>query len=228
MNFIDGSVGDSNGRNQSADVKVIQQALNAHLRAPSLPLTVNGRIDDATIDAIRRFQGDFLTSPDGRVDPFGKTVKRLWPLAYANPTGRPVRKKDVYGEGHYGASRGSRTHDGVDYEALAGLPVKSPMSGRVTRISKPYATGVDANVLSGLQIESSDGTTCKIWYLAPTPGIVGTLVRAGDKIGIAKSLQARYPPKRPPLGNVGQMTDHVHVRIFSKAGASINPSAVIP
>ena len=161
MNFIDGSVGDG-GRSASADVKIVQEALNKHIQVPFRPLTVSGRADAETIEAIRRFQSGFLRKPDGRVDPFGTTIKRLWPLAYANPTGMPPRTSDLYGAGHHGASRGSRTHDGADYQAIAGRVVKSPISGRATRISKPYKTGIDSAVLSGLQIEASDGTTCQI------------------------------------------------------------------
>lgn len=226
MNFIDRSVGHK-GQNSPSDVMVIQQALNAHLQVPYRPLAVNGVVDADTIDAVRRFQGQFMANPDGRVDPFGNTVKRLWPLAYANPTGRPPRTQDLYGKGHHGAPRGSRSHDGTDYQATAGQIVNSPISGRVTRISKPYTSGIDMNVLSGLQIEASDGTTCKIWYLTPTPGIVGKLVKAGDRIGIVATLQNRYPPQRPPLRTVGQMTDHVHVRIHARSGQSLNPATVI-
>ena len=226
MNFIDGTVG-NHGQNRAADVKVIQEILNHHVKVPYRPLTVNGRADAETSDAIRRFQSTFLKSPDGRVDPFGNTVKRLWPLAYANPTGMPPRVRDLYGAGHHGATRGSRVHDGTDFQAIAGRVVRSPISGRATRISKPYKTGIDASLLSGLQIEASDGTTCQIWYLAPTPGIVGKVLEAGDPIGIVSTLQNRYPPQRPPLINVGSMTDHVHVRIHTRVGVRVNPASVI-
>lgn len=231
MNFIDGSVG-FGGHNRSSDVRIIQQTLNGFSQVPYRPLSVDGSLDgtkqdDPTTAAILRFQSAFLRSPDGLVEPFGMTVTRLWPLAYANPTGRPPRKRDLYGEGHFGASRGSRSHDGVDYEAVAGLPVKSPISGRATRVSKPYTSGIDSNALSGLQIEAADGTTCKIWYLAPSAGIVGRLLAAGDVIGTAQTLQNRYPPMRPPLRRVGQMTDHVHVRIHDRRGVKIDPARVI-
>lgn len=226
MNFIDFSVGER-GRNRNADVSIIQQVLNEHVQVPYRPLPVTGNIDDGMIEAIKRFQSGFLRTPDGRVDPFGTTVKRLWPLAYANPTGRPPRTRDLYGQGHHGAPRGSRTHDGTDYEATVGQTIRSPISGRVTRVSNPYTSGIDMHALSGLQIEASDGTTCKIWYITPTGGMVGKLVKAGDPIGISATLQNRYPPKRPPLRVVGEMTDHVHVRVHQRGGRALNPATVI-
>lgn len=116
--FIDGSVGHK-GRNSRADVMIIQQVLNTHLSTPYRLLTVNGVVDDLTVDAIKRFQGEFMSLPDGRIDPFDKTVKKPWPVKYANPTGQSPRPNDLYGEGHHGASRGSRTHE--HYREHAGV-----------------------------------------------------------------------------------------------------------
>ena len=71
------SVGEG-GVNASADVRVIQAALNGVLK-PTKPLAVDGLIGPATIGVIRDFQDEKvgLRRPDGRVDPGGRTLRTL-------------------------------------------------------------------------------------------------------------------------------------------------------
>ncbi len=218
--MISSSVG-KKGINKLADVKTVQQIINLRddLRKTLPKLVVDGKYGKKTQAAIDQFQSSFMSKPDGRIDPYGLSIKKIWQLAYAKPTGLAVRGLDNYGAGHYGASRGARTHDGVDYMSTAGQQVKAPMSGKVTKISRPYASGIDATLLSGVEIEASDGTKCWVWYMQPSVNIVGTVVKAGTSvIGTAKTLKNRYK---------NGITDHVHVRIHSRHGAKINPSTVI-
>ena len=160
-----------------------------------------------------------MQHPDGRVDTYGKTIKRMWPVTFGRPTGLAIRGTDAYGSGHHGASRGSRTHDGVDYKSSPGQEVKAPLSGKVERISRPYASGIDAKRLSGVEIIASNGTKCWVWYMEPSTHIVGKVVKAAqDVIGIARTLKNRYKDG---------ITDHVHVRIHKRHGTKINPANVI-
>ncbi|MCI0505104.1 MAG: M23 family metallopeptidase [Gammaproteobacteria bacterium] len=227
MAFISHSVGER-GANPAADVNIIQTALNYYTRPPMRLLPVNGVADQSLFDRIRDFQATFMNQPDGRIDPRGTSVQRLWPVRYANPTGRAIRGADAFGAGHFNAPRGGRRHDGVDYIATPNQAVAAPMSGKVVRITRPYPTGIDANVLSGLEIHASDGSSCQIWYISPNTNLVGTLVHAGDKIGTARTLQIRYPPRPTPSRNAGVMTDHVHVRIHDRNNRPVDPSTVIP
>jgi hypothetical protein len=227
MAFISRSVG-HRGVNRAADVTVIQTAFNFYIRPPLRLLPANGIVDQTLIDRIRDFQAAFMNQPDGRIDPRGGTAQRLWPVQYANPTGRAIRGSDIYGAGQFNAPRGNRRHDGADYIAVPNQQVVTPMSGKVARISRPYAGGTDANVLSGLEIHASDGSTCQIWYITPNANLVGRLVQAGDRIGTARTLQNRYPPRPTPLRNAGSMTDHVHVRIHDRNNQPVNPATVIP
>lgn len=227
MAFIARSVGDG-GTNRTADIRIIQTALNVHTQVPLRLLTVNGIANSELYDRIRNFQSTFMNRPDGRVDPRGTTAQRLWPVAYANPTGRGVRQPDAYGAGQFNAPRGNRRHDGVDYVAVPNQRILAPMSGKVARVSRPYASGIDADVLSGIEIHASDGSTCQVWYITPDANIVGTLVRAGEPIGVARTLQNRYPRRPAPLQNAGNMTDHVHVRIHDRNNRPVNPATVIP
>lgn len=78
MSQIEGSVG-QNGDNLARDVRVIQQLLNRQDLAPLTRIGEDGRVGSATIEAIRHFQTRHLgmTSPDGRVDPEGRTIRKL-------------------------------------------------------------------------------------------------------------------------------------------------------
>lgn len=71
---ITSSVG-KDGINKRSDVKKIQAALNAVY--PSLALFVDGLCGPKTIRRIEKFQGRFMNNPDGRIDPGGRTLKRL-------------------------------------------------------------------------------------------------------------------------------------------------------
>ncbi len=75
--------------NRAADVKLVQQLLNNHIKAlaPMAPLAVTGKVDEATIAAIRAFQAKVvgLSKPDGAIDRGGKTIKALSTDAPASP-----------------------------------------------------------------------------------------------------------------------------------------------
>lgn len=79
MAGISRSVG-KGGVNQAADVKLVQQLLAGFIRqSGGQPLNASGMIDNATINAILQFQAKALKllSPDGRVDPGGRTITAL-------------------------------------------------------------------------------------------------------------------------------------------------------
>jgi peptidoglycan L-alanyl-D-glutamate endopeptidase CwlK len=63
------------GENLKTDTRRIQQLLNAVF--PATPLKVDKLCGPKTIRRIVRFQRRFLRKPDGRVDPGGRTLKRL-------------------------------------------------------------------------------------------------------------------------------------------------------
>lgn len=82
------SVG-SGGRNNKADVRVVQTLLNNFIHALGLPaLDPDGDCGDKTVKAIRKFQSQVvgLSSPDGRVDPGGRTMNALNGVAPARPS----------------------------------------------------------------------------------------------------------------------------------------------
>ncbi|MFT3767414.1 MAG: peptidoglycan-binding protein [Minicystis sp.] len=211
--MISDTVG-AGGKNRSQDVITVKRVLVENGVTIAQPGA--GTMDAATIEAIRAFQREHGITPDtGRIAPRDRTITTMWPVVYANPTGRAVRGTDGFGSGAFGASRGSRSHDGTDYVTVPPQNVTSPMTGRVTTISAPYR---DNNDLLGVQIEASNGTLCWVWYIQPARGIVGSLVRAGQTvIGTAQSLQERYPG----------ITNHVHVRIHRADGTPVDPATLI-
>lgn len=165
------------------------EALKAHVEAPSRPKIVAWVGKD--IDG------------DGAAD-------------VVNPTGAAPRGVDAYGSGAFGASRdgGARHHAGVDYVAEAGQAVVAPISGFVTKIGYPY--GDDAHLRyveirnPALKLEA------RVFYIDPQVS-VGDVIRLGDPIGLAQTLQGRY----------GGITDHVHLELADAAGDKLDAAKLI-
>lgn len=78
MPDLSGSVGQG-GANRREDVRIVQGLLNRENLSPLVKLEVDGVCGGATIEAIRHFQTRSLgvQSPDGRVDPGGRTLRQL-------------------------------------------------------------------------------------------------------------------------------------------------------
>jgi len=85
---IAGSVG-TGGNNLAADVRAIQQMLNALSPiegGPVQPLAVDGIIGPKTVGAISKYQTKVLGWADGRIDPSGPTIGKLVPYILNSPT----------------------------------------------------------------------------------------------------------------------------------------------
>jgi murein DD-endopeptidase MepM/ murein hydrolase activator NlpD len=119
-----------------------------------------------------------------------------------SPTGKDVRM-DGAGSGRFGAPRGGRTHDGVDWLADPGDPVKSPIRGKVTRIVYPYADDLS---FKGVEIVN-DGVIVHLLYVEPLKMFIGREVGMGSVVGHAQDVRKRYP-------NDKDMKNHVHHRCY--------------
>lgn len=136
----------------------------------------------------------------------------------ARPVEHAVRGVDAYGSGAFGASRdgGRRAHHGVDFVAAPGEPIRAPIAGVVTRVGAAYA-GQDA--LKYVEIaNSATHYTARVLYVGPAVQ-PGWTVAAGDVIGRAQDLGARYPDG---------MTNHVHVELTSGQRGRLDPLVVLP
>jgi len=128
------------------------------------------------------------------------------------PTILDKRISDKWGEGHFGASRGDRTHNGVDFCCPAGSAILAPVDGLVTKLGYPYGNDLSFRYV---QITTPDGYDHRIFYVNP-------LVQDGDKvkkdqiIGLAQDLTKRY---------VG-ITEHIHYEVRYK-GEYLNPEEVV-
>jgi murein DD-endopeptidase MepM/ murein hydrolase activator NlpD len=134
-----------------------------------------------------------------------------------NPTGHSLRGEDVYGAGAFGASRGggARRHRGADYVAEPGEVVRAPITGIVQRIGFAYRGDERYRYV---ELTSEDQTRdVRVLYVGPTVQL-GVVVRAGEPIGRAQDLSARYPRG---------ITNHVHVEMREN-GALADPASVLP
>lgn len=117
---------------------------------------------------------------------------------------------DPLGCGHFGASRGSRKHKGVDYSTNFGEEILSPISGYIERYPDPYGDGQ----YSGVQIKGTgvhQGYLVKMFYLSPSVPVRGKVV-AGQKVGNAQNISRRHG---------ASMINHVHVEIY-RNGQSVD------
>jgi len=117
-----------------------------------------------------------------------------------NPTGNSIRN-DAAGGGDYGAPRGSCTHNGTDFLCTPGQKIKSPITGRISRISRPYSNDTH---FSGVYIIGKH-VSIKLWYFQPYADLIGERVPQGQVIGVAQDVSAKYPGQN--------MSPHVHLKI---------------
>lgn len=139
-------------------------------------------------------------------------------LDVVRPVDSPVRGLDAYGSGAFGSSRdgGRRPHRGVDLVAAPGAAVRAPISGMVTRVGDAYRGG---SGLSYVEIANPDTRyVARVLYVGPAVA-PGAAVMAGDLIGEAQDLGARYP---------AGMTNHVHVELTGRNGGPLDPLIVLP
>ncbi len=118
-----------------------------------------------------------------------------------NPTGGKIRS-DSQGDGHYGASRGTRKHRGVDYECIPSQIVYAPISGKITRRVQVYK---DSKKWVGIEI-AGRRMTIKLFYVTTDPIRIGTDVKCGEPVGLAQDISERYSP---------EMIPHVHCEIVA-------------
>ena len=124
-----------------------------------------------------------------------------------NPTGGKIRS-DSGGDGHFGAPRGGRKHEGLDFECDPGQTVRAVIPGKLVN-AYPYAGDT---FYTGCRIWGKDWMA-KMFYFVPFPRLVNENVLAGEAIGIAQDISQKYG---------GEMKPHVHVGLYS-----LNPTKMV-
>lgn len=124
----------------------------------------------------------------------------------------PVRKSDKWGEGHFGASRGNRTHKGVDLACYPGSKVLCPVDGVLTKYGYPYGDDLSYRYV---QITDAAGRDHRFFYVE-THLSIGVPVERGELIGKVQFLGGRY----------ADITEHVHYEV-KQDGRYLDPMAFI-
>lgn len=124
----------------------------------------------------------------------------------------PLRS-DAAGDGRYGAPRGERSHNGIDYECTPGAPVLSVVSGTVSKLGYCYGDDLSWRYV---EIRAVDGLKHRLFYVDPLVEI-GDTVDSMTPIGRAQDISKRYPDRG--------MLPHVHYELKDLDGNFINPEA---
>lgn len=142
---------------------------------------------------------------------------------YTPPTFYPVvqhnqrMRNDSRGDGHFGASRGRRTHNGLDIVVTPGSGVYCPIEGYMKRVAYPYGQGRRNKKWLGCAIEGTGlyrGYEVKIFYMDPF--LLGEYVYPNDIIGKAQAISKKYS---------SSMIDHLHIEVRYK-GQLIDPATL--
>jgi hypothetical protein len=129
-----------------------------------------------------------------------------------SPTGLGIRN-DTGGSGNFRASRGTRIHKGLDFEAIPGQDVVAPCDCTIARRAYPYS---DSREYCGVLLENK-WCWIKIFYINPISDFTDRPYEAGATIGTAQDISERYT----------KVTPHIHLQIrikeFNLIGTHINP-----
>ncbi len=124
---------------------------------------------------------------------------------------RGLRNTDAYGSGAFGASRGKRTHAGIDIVALPGDEVVAPCDGRVVHIGVAYY----GSLLGSLHIQGTgqySDVRVKLLYVDADDGLTGAVTK-GQKIGMAQDVSSYWHMKSPKSG---RMVNHIHFELMMR------------
>nr|AGT29864.1 chemotaxin-like protein [Trachidermus fasciatus] len=124
-------------------------------------------------------------------------------LCSGNPA-NTKRTSDSWGQGHHGASRGSRRHEGLDIKCNDGATVYAPfdvtLNGKVTVYTDPSKAAIN----NGINLRGG-GLCFKLFYVQPDR--YSGSVRKGQRIGVMMPMQTVYRG----------ITSHVHVQMCDKS-----------
>jgi murein DD-endopeptidase MepM/ murein hydrolase activator NlpD len=125
----------------------------------------------------------------------------------------PVVRYDKAGAGNFGASRGNRDHNGVDYLCRPKGKVFSPAKGTVTKHGYTYRNDPQWRYI---EVTDENAQRHRLFYVSPKAN-VNQHVEAGEVIGEAQDISQRYP---------GQgMLAHVHYEIMTQSNEYLDPEA---
>ncbi|XP_067103932.1 leukocyte cell derived chemotaxin 2, tandem duplicate 1 [Osmerus mordax] len=132
----------------------------------------------------------------------GEAVK-FGQLCIGNANNRK-RISDTWGQGHYGAPRGSRVHNGLDVACADGAVVYAPFDVKLNGKVIVYTDPKKAAINNGINL-SGEGLCFKLFYVKPDS--VSGEVKKGQRLGTMLPMQSVYPG----------ITSHIHVQMCNKS-----------
>ncbi len=132
-----------------------------------------------------------------------------------SPVPGPVVRNDGWGQGHFGASRGGKQHDGLDLVVIPTQPIFSMIDGVIEKYEQCYTTDPRWH---GIQVANAQ-LRVELWYMEPLHVKVGEYVNAGELLGAAQDISGKYPPTEKVPHN---MMPHIHVRVTLRSFTTIN------
>ena len=135
----------------------------------------------------------------------------------------PMRGVDDWGSGLFGASRGSRTHNGEDLVMSPGSLILSPVSGTIDSFGFAYSDDPTYQIVN---IEDSLGNLHRLFYVRPLDSLsVGSYIKKDDLVGEAQDIAERYSELTIKGGDLKSkiMKNHIHYEIRNSDGNPIDP-----
>jgi len=116
-----------------------------------------------------------------------------------------LRGKDRHGFGHFGASRGSRRHRGIDVISKEHDIILSCSDGKISKIGYPYSPSDETKGhLRYVEVLTDRGAKERYFYCLPVGGMkVGTRVKRGQPVAVCQDLVCIY----------GGITPHMHFEV---------------
>ncbi|XP_059191869.1 myeloid protein 1-like isoform X3 [Centropristis striata] len=117
------------------------------------------------------------------------------------------RTNDSWGDGIYGAPRGTREHNGLDIECNDGSVVYAPFDVTVNGSLSVFSDPKQEAINNGIQL-SGNNLCFKLFYVQPDR-VSGT-VKRGERLGVMMPMQSVYPG----------ITSYIHVQMCDESDPS--------
>ncbi len=186
-------------------IEEVEVLKNEYEFIPSI--SMRSKVDDPEVNMV-------MPDAAGLIAPAGPHIP---PTFF--PVVQPAQKmrNDTRGDGHFGASRGRRVHNGLDIVTSPGSAVYCPIEGIMKRMAYPYGMSRRNVKWTGCVVDGVGiyrGYEVKIFYMQPF--LMGEFVYPNEIIGKSQAISKKYSPA---------MTDHLHVEVRYK-GQLVDPASL--
>jgi hypothetical protein len=130
-----------------------------------------------------------------------------------------MREEDDFGAGHFGARRGGRKHNGIDFAVEAGALCFNLIEGEVTKFGYAYADDLSYRYV---QVTDYLGARYRYFYVDPDSSLnIGDKICEGCLLGTAQDISSRYQTADRKMNN------HVHFEVIDSDGYFENPADAV-